>query len=494
MLYYIEEILLITYPQRMTDIKNLKSKDVERRCKLSKVQNYSSQGYKELRAELDDDYLYFSAYEFFMDKHKRVSTGAVYTPEWIVTYMVQTLLDDYQLNRSNLWDIKILEHSCGTGNFIQVLVTELLTRLQYLYPDKSISEITRHIVENMIHAWDINTEAVRICIERVQSIFHYTPKHIQAKNTLYQSGQFDIIIGNPPYGNILNKDDKKTLHDRYGNIALSFISKTLELLNDDGVSALIVPHSFTRTKTSYSEWRKEMYDYKFIYKVVDVGNPFWDITLEEVIFYFSKKENDTVSTSSFKDPHLSETVSIEQFYNKTENYKMNLYYDAFFQHVKELNPIYPFSGRRGADLRKSELGPSEGENMLWFILGKNITKNGTKRVPNYDRYISHEKIEDTYKISTEVVAITQFGTNLKACLLDSSMYPSGGVVIVESEGITQEDAIEYLNDKIINYFLIRYILNNASLTVHMDGIYLESIPYIDRKKLHKLYKEYVVSE
>lgn len=66
---------------------------------------------------------------------------------------------------------------------------------------------------------------------------------------------------------------------------------------------------------------------------------------------------------------------------------------------------------------------------------------------------------------------------MKAAVIDSNCYPSGGVVLIEHEGLTIEEAKQYLNQEFINYYLKRYILNNADLTVHLDGIYLKEIPY-----------------
>ena len=49
--------------------------------------------------------------------------------------------------------------------------------------------------------------------------------------------------------------------------------------------------------------------------------------------------------------------------------------------------------------------------------------------------------------------------------------------MVSHDGLSIEDARDYLNQDYINYYLKRYILNNANLTVHLDGIYIREIPY-----------------
>ena len=88
-----------------------------------------------------------------------------------------------------------------------------------------------------------------------------------------------------------------------------------------------------------------------------------------------------------------------------------------------------------------------------------------------------DKAIDKNILKNDVLAITQFGTNLKAAVLGKECYPSGGVVVVSHDGLSIDEAKDYLNESYINYYLKRYVLNNADLTVHLDGVYLKEIPY-----------------
>lgn len=470
--------------EKLLALETVRNKKVRGIKKLCNGDNFD---YFTMQAQLEDDYLFFSSYEFFMNQGTRENTGAVYTPEWVVHYMCDNLLNTYLKHNSDLWNIKVLDPSCGSGNFTQIMVSKLCDLLVLHYPQKNQDEILKHVLTNVIYGWDINPDSVKVCTRRLEYFFGMAPKNIQLHNTLMDEGLiFDIIIGNPPYGDLLSKSDKTLLKDQYGNIALNFIDWALDHLAPTGEMAMIVPHSFTRAKSKYCIWRKKLYSSKSLHTIVDVGNPFCDITLEEVIFFFNKKQNTTILSHSLKEPQYNQTVPIDLFYNQNYDYKMMIYADSFYYQMQENKLSNPFSGKRGQDISKSQLKMQPSEGYLWHILGKNITKDGLKNIPNYDCYIHPEQCKTGLIISSPVVAITQFGSNLKACLLDSTCFPSGGTVVVNHEGISAEECIAYLNQPSINHYLKKYVFGNADLTVHIDGVYLQEIPYVGMEKLKEL--------
>lgn len=468
----------------------LKAHDRDRQRKLKALRKAGTP-YAEAREALQDDYLFFSAFEFFMDAERREATGAVYTPEWVVTLMVDRLLDTWQAHHAPeaLWDARVLDPACGSGNFPDVLAQRLVDRLRRLFPDLSQASVEAHVLTHMLHAWDINAEALAICRQRLHDRWGVEPAHVclQANTLLEDPAPFDLIIGNPPYGDLLDASTKAAIGDTYGNIALNFIDWSVAHLKEDGECALIVPHSFTRVKTRYDRWRAHMQDGGHVAGVIDVGNPFWDITLEEVIFFLNRRDNPTVWTESHKTPSVERrVVPADEFYNARFDRKMMLHWDPFYHAMQEANGRYPFGGRRGQDVSKTQLSEQAGPDTRWHILGKNIEKGQLRSISGYDRHIRADQMKPSLVLTEPVVAITQFGTNLKAARLDTRHHPSGGVVVIRHEGLSQDEAIAYLNHPATNHYLKKFVFNDADLTVHIDGVYLQEIPYVGLDTLNEL--------
>lgn len=377
----------------------------------------------------------------------------------------------------SLRNIKILDPCCGSGNFTQIIIEYLLNIFKNTFKESNEKDLLLHIIENNIYSWDVNEEAIYICQNRIKNIFNIEPIHILTKNTLLENNSFDIIIGNPPYGDLLSNELKSQINSSFDNIALDFIEWCNHSINQNGEVCLIVPHSFSRSK-NYESWRENLYKNRNLYMCVDVGNPFPDVRLETIIFFFDKNDNNYIQSLSFKDENYSENIYFEDFYNKKFYYKMVIYWDKYYQDIQEMKPTFPFSGNRGHEISKKLLSDYPGEDKLWFILGKNITKNKLLHINEYDKYISTSQLRKTKIIKKDIVAITQFGINLRACLLDKNCYPSSGVVIIHSD-LSNEIVLDYLNKEETEFYLKRYILNGAELTVHLDGIYLKEIPYIN---------------
>jgi len=96
--------------------------------------------------------------------------GVVYTPEFIVEYMCKDL--------GNIENKKILEPSCGNGNFLRLMNSK------------------------NIDCYDIDEEAINKAKESYPYALFFNKDFLKTKI----DKKYDIIIGNPPYIRIHDLD------------------------------------------------------------------------------------------------------------------------------------------------------------------------------------------------------------------------------------------------------------------------------------------------
>ncbi|SHK73333.1 HsdM family class I SAM-dependent methyltransferase, partial [Epilithonimonas mollis] len=143
---------------------------------------------------------------------------------------VRNLIKDHFKNRKEL---RVLEPSVGTGNF--------------LYAAKGLSSYIN------ISAFEINETTAKIAKilhpEANINLRSFETEFIDEKgNKKDFSQQYDLVIGNPPYGEHrglykgLGEEPKLSKYEDY------FVKRSLDVLKDDGVLAMILPSGWLNRK------------------------------------------------------------------------------------------------------------------------------------------------------------------------------------------------------------------------------------------------------
>lgn len=311
---------------------------------------------------------------------------------------------------------------------------------------------------------------------------------------------FDIIVGNPPYGNILTKYEKDYIKLTYkfktsftdilrgsSNAASIFIERSYFLLKQKGNFGYIVPHRITRTQ-EFESLRNMLLNNTFMYEIVDSENPFEGVTLEMVEIFFKKiptKNNEVKCKSrrfnSNKEPDLVGEVNSD-IYRK---YNMFLiYYDSLFEKIVKYARFEFLKGSQGFP-RRSDYSVNEKEEGILCIGAENIDpytynleyKKNKRIVPK--KYLKNAILIEQYK--NYKLLTPNFSNSFEVCVKPPNYLPDGGAVVIEFRDNNRTD-INYimilLNSKLINYFLHRYLQNYGKLTNNICSFILEKIPII----------------
>ena len=162
-------------------------------------------------------------------------------------------------------------------------------------------ELINSSVKNYIVQQGIGPEAET----RLNAIDPSANKHFFLWHTwfkdIFDNGGFDIVIGNPPYINVENLDEKTKdyLFTNYStcqgrtDIYIGFIEKSIAIMNCKGVTSFIIPYSYTNQ--NYGELSRRMLTEKYsIEEIVDTSNyyVFDNAVVKNIIIRLGKSKGD----------------------------------------------------------------------------------------------------------------------------------------------------------------------------------------------------------
>lgn len=225
------------------------------------------------------------------DYYKIKNNGVVFTPSNIVKYMT-SYIDNNNIK-------KILEPSCGVGNFLENI-------------DK----------KHNITCIDINKKYILEIRKKYKNVKTIIQNFIDYKT----DDKYDYIIGNPPYIKIqnINKKDLYKIRNEFPdfingntNLYIYFIIKCLKLLNDNGKLIFIIPNTWIYSK-SFLYFKNYILDNKLLELLIDFKDKqiFNNVSTYTSIIILTNKQNDFYYYSNDIDKKL-----IKKNYNNNNNNK-----------------------------------------------------------------------------------------------------------------------------------------------------------------------------
>ena len=471
------------------------------------------------------------------DEKKRKEHGIYYTPAYIVDYIVQHALKpvlDRCRGIEDLKKIRILDPACGSGSFL-IKAADLIAD-RYRYFNAPVNYITKvQILSENIYGVDLDLQAVEIArlnllINALDTQFKLPllSHNIRNGNSLisetdaelkkyfgpnwrdkkpfnwqeefpevFKQGGFDVIIGNPPYGAELSKNEQSYFSETYNigssDTAMLFIKKAWELLNQSGRLGFIVPKAFCFA-SNWSKIRDYLWDH--VSALVDCGKAWKEVLLEQVIVVVTKGYTQSYYESLTTEASAIKLIgAIDKKVSKEFNFFLN---GISFEELKIGKKIKDNSiflndiatNQRGAMLQK-EIGEEGDVNVIG---GAQITRAGIQGIKGK---IDKAKILDTKAFVKENSIVVQ---NIIAHIenpedhikITAALPPNAGYGIVDTVNqITISDksyapffVCALLNSKLVNWYAYRFIFGKAIRTMHFDNFVTSRIPIprINRKE------------
>jgi len=204
-----------------------------------------------------------------------------------------------------LLGIRICDPACGSGVFLlsaASIIHKLIKKLNY---DKSSIDLKFKIINNL-YGFEINDSAIKLSkLNLLSWFYHDNPARLKELLTVLNSNlklqnsliniktsNFNIIIGNPPYGNILRSSHKDFLKREeifYNDVYCAFILKAIRWT--ESIIAFLVPKSFL-LRQGYIKFRNNLLSKSNLLKIYDIGpNLFKKATNEVQIVIYEKRRN-----------------------------------------------------------------------------------------------------------------------------------------------------------------------------------------------------------
>lgn len=399
--------------------------------------------------------LYFSDFYNEIVK-KQKEKGAVYTPRNIVRYMIKNSIDKDMIIKNPF--IKILDPSCGGGNFIIELYKhlfqiycdnlEMINKINNLNLNKGM--VHKHILGKNIYGFDIDKKAIQILRLDLWDLIGDNDFSDNIRNSDFlmidEKEKFNVILGNPPYigHKSIDKSYIKNIKEFYSDVyknksdlCYCFIKKAKKICTEEGIVIFIISRYFLEGQNAISirNFIKNNYEIETIIDYYGL-RPFKGNGIDPAILFLKNS------------PHLKKEYDfqvIRPFLNQIREKK--------FDFISEVHT------KKNIHIIKCRFSDLEHEN--WVILDqieKNIVNKIIKRsncklgnlvesfqgvITGCDKaFIVNEEIINNHKIERDLIH-----SWIKSSNIDKNRINKSNLKLIYSNDISEEihkNALKYI--------------------------------------------------
>lgn len=413
----------------------------------------------------------------------RKATGSYYTPTKVVRRLIDKVVE------KNGADKYVLDPCCGTGNFLLQLPEEF--PLEKIYGN-DIDDISVKITRlNMaLRFKDADVEV--IC------------RNITNQNYLseYKGGEFDLIIGNPPWGYAFGEEESRFLQKKYTSAIGKniesydvFIERALSQLKKGGVVSFVLPEAILNVK-AHMPVRQIIADNSSVQYVEFLGNAFDKVQCPclilqlkhtgEKISCIGTEVNDGVKTFQVKQEREIEpecfgfSMTDEEYQLITKIYSIS---DSVFL---ENNATFALGIVTGNN--KEYISSTKTKTNEVILKGADICKYRMKETDNYIEF-KPEKFQQiapvAYYRAPEKLLYRFISSQLVFAYDDKQTLSlnSCNIVIPDIQGLDMKYILAVLNSRVAQFIYKKKYKSVKVLRSHIEQIPIPEISSEQQKKI-----------
>ncbi|MHA3962577.1 MAG: Eco57I restriction-modification methylase domain-containing protein [Candidatus Thorarchaeota archaeon SMTZ1-45] len=303
---------------------------------------------------------------------------------------------------------------------------------------------------------------------------------------------FDIILGNPPYGSILGSIERRYISSRYSclvgggrdgtwNSAAHFLVRCISLMKDGGQLGFLVPNSFLRVK-QFSKTRNFLLSNTRLWKIVDEGSPFDEVTLEMVSIFCEQPEVDKEhEIRVVSRRHGLEQSNIVSSRILKESKVFPIYHDHIFEKILKRGKRHLLVAGRGRDIPKDHVRKKKTSKFKipYITSGRSVQRYyiNDKHVFFTDDWF-HQDSALMESFESELLVATKNYRYPRCILKPAGMIHGGGIVritpLYDNADLKVLGLI--LNSRLVRQISIRYLTNYSQLTCCLNTGIMEELP------------------
>lgn len=390
---------------------------------------------------------------------ERLKHAAYYTRQDICFTIVKDLPD-----ASKYENLSILEPSVGAGNFIPLLIEKYKTvknvEIDLVDIDKNAIEILRVLLKKLSVPKNIKINLIN------KDFLLYGET-----NLFNQTKRYDLVVGNPPFGNITENKEllvlyKKDRHNTETNNLFSFFLEKAIQLGD--VVGLIIPKSFL----SAPEFNKtrELVSSFALEKITDYGEKgFKGVKIETISLIVNTKQK---GSRTLVESYIKNEIGFkDQSYICSKDFPYWLVYrNSFFDSIAKKLKFNIFTSYRDRQITK-KITKSEGK--IRVLKSRNIGQNQIVDIPNYDSYVDSLDGLSIAKFmnSENSILVPNLTYAPRATFLPENTLIDGSVAILTprvGEVKISEDDLAYFATKEFTEFY-RVARNHGTRSLNIDN-------------------------
>ena len=445
------------------------------------------------------------------------------------------LLEQLHQYREWLLSLTILDPACGSGAFLNAALQFLMSEHKHIDEMEAkvtgssivFQDIENSILENNLYGVDINEESVEIAqlalwlrTAKPHRKLNSLNQNIKCGNSLisdpaiagdkafdwqkefpqvFEKGGFDVVIGNPPYVNMVNILDErqrryyqqtyKTVKNK-SDLYSIFTEKSSDLLRTNGLFGFIFSNSWMGTD-SFSAFRSFLANDVKVTKLVKLPTDvFAEATVTTMLCFYTNKK-----------PSIDDVIELEEYVNNEYVSKdFGLPYKQIMEspntsfsfervikldkvNTVELGDIASFSlGIKTSDDKRFVFEEKKDDDCYLFLRGRNIKRWNN---PQNDEWLWYKpdliiekpggrpRIFENFVVDKKIV-IQDMATEINATI-DTKKYLCNDKVNIIFETDKQylmEYLIVLLNSKLINIWFKKIYTSGLEIKINQ----LRTIP------------------